>query len=238
MKFGLLVMMVSCAAAQVPKSVPTAAPEAAKVQKYRDAKYGVRFDVPPGWALNRKDGQVSTFRLDARTARRSNELRGVASLEFNPYPLSTLSGALVYYSVERHTNDRACEQEAVRPVGEGAVESVKKDVQSIGGMEFAHGHDEHGRICVEARDDVYTAYRKGVCYRFDLAVNTFCSITSGAEDLTVRQMHDVESRMVGILSTVVLDWEKSGAQVVPVPGDEEPDTRKPLVGAGGSVAAR
>ena len=85
-------------------------------------------------------------------------------------------------------------------------------------MTFAHGHDEHGGICVEARDEVYTAYRKGACYRFDLEINTFCSVSSGAQEITERQLDNIVSRMTGILSTVTLDWNKTGANSVPLPG--------------------
>ena len=39
-------------------------------------------------------------------------------------------------------------------------------------------------ICTEARDEVYTAFHKHACYRFDLAMNTFCAISSGAQEIT------------------------------------------------------
>ena len=84
-------------------------------------------------------------------------------------------------------------------------------------MNFAHGHDEHGQICVEARDEVYTAFRKGSCYRFDLAMDTFCSVSSGAQDMTDLQLEQIDQRMADILSTVKLDWSKAGPHPVPVP---------------------
>jgi hypothetical protein len=207
--------------------VPTDLPAKDTTRNFSDSRYGVRFRVPPGWNLTRKDREISTFRLDARSALPQSEMRAVATLDFNPFPMSTLSGALFYYSVEPHTTDRECERQATGTTTgkEGAKSDLQtrddsareKDLQNIGGMDFVHGHDEHGSICVEARDEVYTAFRKGACYRFDLAVNTFCPESSGAQEITRQQMQDIEERMTSILSTVVLKWEKSGAHPVPVP---------------------
>jgi hypothetical protein len=232
--------LATVAAAQV--AVPVVTPSKDSVRRFRDSRYGVRFRVPPGWNLTRKDRQVSTFRLDARSASSHSEMRAVANLDFNPFPLSTLSGALFYYSVQRHATDRECERQATGapslPAGtkvdlesRSGVQTVK-DVQNIGGMDFVHGHDEHGGFCVEARDEIYTAFRKGSCYRFDLAVNSFCAQTSGALDLTDEQIRDIEGRMTGILSTVVLDWEKSGAHPVSVsPGQSKPLPPEPAAGS-------
>ena len=193
-----------------PISVPTAPGPDAHPQPFRDPRFGVRFAVPPGWSVYRKDGEVSTFHSDARSAPRSTVMRGVASLGFNPYPDSVLSGATFYFSVERHAKAAECAAQAAKKPAEA-------DLQDIGGMEFRHGHDEHGQICVEARDEIYTAYRKGACYRFDLEVNTFCSVSSGADDLTERQMIAIEQQMTDILSSVALDWKKNGTHAVPVP---------------------
>ncbi len=191
---------------QAPVSVPDAPPTKAKQQVFHDNHFGVRFRVPKGWALQRKDGEVSTFHLDARTATRDTQMRSVAAIEFNPYPYSTLSGALFYFSVQKRSTDAECARQASAP---NAHATELQETQVIDGMNFAHGHDEHGKICVEARDEVYTAYRKGSCYRFDLAMNTFCSVSSGAADLTDAQIQQIDGQMDEILSTVQLDWIKS-----------------------------
>ena len=190
--------------------VPTAPPASATTHDFKDGHFGVKFQVPPGWSLNRKDGLVSTFHNDARSASSGAQVRGIASLDFNPYPYSTLSGAVFYYSVTPHSSDDACAKEA-NPA------NLPTDVQDIGGMRFTHGHDEHGDICVEARDEVYTAYRKGSCYRFDMEINTFCAISSGAQEITERQLQSLNQRMADILSTVTLEWTKTPAHPVPAP---------------------
>jgi hypothetical protein len=207
--FCLAVLKGSIAEGQV--TVPEEPPADAKAQVFHDGHFGVRFEVPEGWSVARKDGQVSTFHLDARSAPASARMRGVAAIQFNPYPYTTFSGALFYYSVTPHVSDVECARQAT------GASAQHRDVQDIGGMGFAHGHDEHGGVCVEARDEVYTAYRKGSCYRFDLAMNTFCSVSSGIADMTQSQLQQIDQRMADILSTVKLDWEKTGPHPVPAP---------------------
>ena len=209
---GTALAALPCAAQKIV--VPIAPPPTATTHDFKDGHFGVKFQVPAGWSLTRKDGEVSTFHNDARSASRGAQVRGIASLDFNPYPYSTLSGAVFYYSVTPHSNDQECAKEASP---EEAPVTVSTDVQDIGGMRFTHGHDEHGDICVEARDEVYTAYRKGSCYRFDMEINTFCAISSGAQEITERQLLNLNQRMADILSTVTLEWTKTPAHPVPAP---------------------
>ena len=203
-------------------TVSDAPDAAAREQGFQDKHFGVSFRIPPGWELTRKDGQVSTFHQDARSAPRTAELRGVAMIDFNPFPHSTLSGALFYFSVEPKTTDVECAAQATHL--DPADTEHHKDVQTIGGVPFAHGHDEHGGICTEARDEVYTAFHKHACYRFDLAMNTFCSVSSGAQEISDQQIHQINERLTAILSTVTLKWEKAGANAVPVPEPPTPAT--------------
>jgi hypothetical protein len=182
-------------------TVPVEPVKSAIETTFVDKKTGVSFRVPPGWELSRKDGQVSTFHMDARTAMPTAKMRAVAVMDFNPYPQSTLSGASFYFSVQPKTTDVACARQASKALSD-------TDVKPIGNMVFTHGHDEHGGICTEARDEVYTAYRRHSCYRFDLVMNTFCAISSGARDVTEAQIQSIDQRMGGILSTVRFAWEK------------------------------
>ena len=72
----------------------------------------------------------------------------------------------------------------------------------VGGIRFHHGRDNHGAVCTEARDEAFTALRAATCLRFDLVINTFCSQTSGALDITPDQLQDVQTRLAGILGSV------------------------------------
>jgi hypothetical protein len=222
--------------------IPTAPPLQAPPHDFKDGHFGVKFQVPPGWSLTRKDGEVSTFHNDARSATPSAQVRGIASLDFNPYPSSTLSGAVFYYSVTPHVSDEECSKQAIL---EDVPAAPPTDVQDIGGMRFTHGHDEHGDICVEARDEVYTAYRKGSCYRFDMEINTFCAISSGAQEITDHQLQNLNQRMADILSTVTLEWTKTPAHPVPAPSSpvvgERPSPKpqsKPVLDPRSAVAMR
>lgn len=220
----LLCVAGAVCAAQKPAGeakVPSAPASTEQEKLFRDKQFDVRFRVPPGWDLTKKDGELSTFHIDARSAPAGTMLRGVAMMHFNPYPRSTLAGAMFYYSVEPHANDAECAQQASAKLHSGRQE--ERTTQDIAGMSFAHGHDEYGDICVESRDEIYTAYRKGACYRFDLTLNTFCSVSSGVREISRKEMLDVEQRLADILSTVELGWEKSGPHPVPVPEPQGPE---------------
>jgi hypothetical protein len=179
--------------APAPPPEPTSPP----AQTVTDARTHVSFRLPPGWTLSRRDGEISTFRLDARTAPRRSDLRAAASLNFNPFPMSTFSGALFYLSATPHLSASACAAETrVKP--ETPLPSAV-----VGDVKFSRGRDEHGNICTESRDVAYTALRGGRCVRFDLAINSFCGgEVSGAQDLTDAQLGSLFQRLENILDTV------------------------------------
>lgn len=166
-------------------------------QTVSDAKTQVEFRLPPGWDLSHRDKELSTFHLDARSAPRKAELRAVAGLDFNPFPASTFSGALFYLSVTGRSSARACAAQASRKPNTAMGRAV------VGDEKFVRGHDQHGLICTESRDTVYTALRHGSCVRFDLAINSFCGgEVSGVKDMTADEMRRVEKRLEDVLGTV------------------------------------
>ena len=155
------------------------------------------FRVPAGWQVSRRDGDFSTLRLDARTAPRRSKLIAVAMMDFNPFPKSTFAGALFYVSAAPALTAAACAEEA------HAKPNAALPDRPVGDVRFARGRDEHGKICTEERDTVYTAMRHGVCLRLDLAVNTFCGgEVSGARDMTDEQIGNIEGRLDGILDSL------------------------------------
>jgi hypothetical protein len=127
-------------------------------------------------------------------------MRGLATISFNPHPTSTFSGALFYFSVVPRSSEVQCRDSAPAQ----APRSVT--TAKVGGAAFTHGYDEHGTICTESRDEIYTALRDGACYRFDLVVNTFCGgEVSGMREITPAQLSAVFNRLQGILATVTFD---------------------------------
>lgn len=176
-----------------------------------DIRYGVTFDLPAGWNVTERDGDVSTFALDARTAAGNARMREVAQLAFNPFPSSTFSGALFYFSVTPHSTERGCAAQA------SAQAPRVTGNANIGGITFAHGYDEHGAICTEARDEIYTALRRGACLRFDLVLNTFCGgDVSGVRSMSPAEIDAVRKRLENILTTVHFDPDGL-ARATPVP---------------------
>ena len=185
-------------ASLIPETASDPTTPAAKI--FHDSRYGVTFHTPAGWTLSRHDAEVSTFAFDARTAESSTQMRAVATIAFNPHPTSTFSGALFYFSITPHSNERDCREQA-----SAQAPHVVSTVQ-IDGVAFQHGYDEHGKICTEARDEIYTTLRNSSCYRFDLVINSFCGgDVSGVRDITPEELNAVRQRLESILSTVKFD---------------------------------
>ena len=130
----------------------------------------------------------------------TTQMRAVASIRFNPHPYSTFSGALFYFSVTPHVTANQCAAQAIAR----APRSVS--TAQIAGIPFTHGYDEHGGICTESRDEIYTTEHSDACYRFDAVINNFCGgDVSGVQDITERELDDVRKRMQSILNTVRFD---------------------------------
>jgi hypothetical protein len=179
---------------------PAPEPTTPPAHSFHDSRYGVTFTIPAAWNLNRKDSEVSTFRLDAPTATRATQLRAVATISFNPHPYSTFSGALFYFSVTPHTTPTQCSAQA------SAQAPRTITTTPIAGINFTHGYDEHGTICTESRDEIYTTPRNNACYRFDVVINTFCGgDVSGVQDITPHELDAVRHRMQTILDSVEFD---------------------------------
>jgi len=176
---------------------PVSEPTSPAARDVVDARDHLKFHLPVGWNLSRKDGEVSSFRLDARGVPKKAQLRLAASLAFNPYPQSTFEGAMFYVSATPGMDDAGCKaQTATKPFS--ALPGATVD-----SVHFARGKDEHGKICTESRDVAYTTLRGGSCLRFDLAINSFCGgDVSGAEDLTENQLQAIYTRLIGIVNSI------------------------------------
>lgn len=186
--------------AQAAVTDPTTPPS----REFHDEHYGVSFTVPAAWELTRKDSSVSTFNLDARSALRSTKMRAVAMIDFNPHPTSTFSGALFYFSVTPNISATDCSAQATK------LSPRKTGTATIDGVTFEHGYDQHGVICTEARDEIYTALRGNACYRFDMVINTYCGgDVSGVRDITPDELNSVRKRMTAILDSVRFDSDRA-----------------------------
>ena len=199
----LLLALALPAAAQVPNPLarlqpkPVPEPTSPPARTVHDLRDRLRFDLPAGWNFSRRDGELSTFSLDARSAEDATQLHAVAALDFNPFPYSTFSGALFYVSSTPRATAVSCGDQAAAPAAHRSPPLV------IDGTSFKRGYTEHGGSCTESRDDVYTALLGSSCLRFDLVINTFCGgEVSGARDMTSEQLNAVRGRMEGVLRSV------------------------------------
>jgi hypothetical protein len=200
--FALAVLAVLPIPVQLEAATAPPIPSDPKIppaRSFSDPRSGVSFQVPAGWALTRKDHEVSTFSLDARSVVKATQMHAVANITFNPFPLSTFSGAYFYASSTPHINDADCARQA-------SAQSPHPAPTTVAGITFTHGYDEHGGVCTESRDEVYTTERDGACYRFDLVINNFCGgDVSGVRDMTPKELESVRKRLEAILTTVQFD---------------------------------
>ena len=165
-----------------------------------DSAAALSFDLPAAWPRSRKDGELSTFRLDAPTAPPGAEMRAAAALDHNPFPESTFTSAFFYLSVSTHTSGSECAAEARQPGG------PPTDIATFAGQTFTHGQGEHGTICPDTHTEVYTLARANGCVRFDLVRYNFCGgSVSGVRDMTPREVQAIDDQLKGILATVRFD---------------------------------
>jgi hypothetical protein len=195
---ALIVPFCLCASLLLAQTTAQTAPA---TRTFHDPTWHMSFDYPANWTFSHTDREISTFHLDARSARKSTTMRAVVAMPENPFPASTFSGAYVYFSVTPHASVASCAQQAAAtPYGKPA------HVTRIADISFAHGHDEQKAICIVQRDEIYTTLHRGACYRFDLAINNFCGgEVSGVKDITPEELDQVRARLASILSTIRFD---------------------------------
>ena len=199
----LLVWLALSGSAQVQNPMARTAPRTTSdpttppARDVRDERDRLAFHLPSGWNFTHRDGELSTFALDARSAMEKTQLHAVANMDFNPFPYSTFSGALFYVSSTPASTEVSCSNQSAAPASH-PVSTI-----AIDGVEFKHGYNEHGGSCIESRDEIYTALRGGSCLRFDLVINTFCGgEVSGARDMTAEELGAVRHRLEDVLKTV------------------------------------
>ena len=186
-----------------PRAIAQSTPPAPSTHTFHDPTYKLTFDYPANWRFAQTDSEISTFRLDARSAAGTTAMRAVVGIPENPFPESTFSGAYFYFSVTPHSSAASCSDQAASPA---AKQKKPTEKVQIAGVPFTHGRDEQKDICITQRDEVYTAFRRNACYRFDLAINNFCGgDVSGVKDITSAELDQVRARLQAILSTVRFD---------------------------------
>ena len=184
-----------------------AAAQSGKTRTFHDPTYKISFDYPANWDFSQRDREISTFHLDARSAPKNASMRAVAAMGDNPYPLSTFSGAYVYFSVTPKSSESSCAKQAAGPSMTATPKASRATSKvTIADIPFTHGHDHQREICITQRDEIYTTLHRGACYRFDLAINNFCGgQVSGVKDITDKELDQVRSRLESVLATVRFD---------------------------------
>jgi hypothetical protein len=194
-----LISIGTCMPAQTPAATPS--------RTFQDAANHLAFDYPAGWTFSNSDGEISTFHLDVPSAPRNSVLRAVVAMPENPFPASTFSGAYLYFSVAPRSSAAECADQAKNTsIVKNVPQTRPGDKIQIADISFTHGHDEQRQVCITQRDEIYTNYHRGACYRFDLSINNFCGPeVSGVKDITPAELDQVRARLQSILSTVRFD---------------------------------
>lgn len=180
------------------------AQQVAPAKTFHDPAYKLSFDYPANWTFSTVDSEVSTFHLDIRSAGPTTTMHAVAAIPENPFPASTFSGAYFYFSTTPKSSEATCALQATPPT-DGTILVRPQPVQ-VAGVTFSRGHEELRDVCIIQRDEIYTTYRRGVCYRFDLAINSFCGgEVSGVKDITSQELDQVRNRLESIFNTIRFD---------------------------------
>jgi hypothetical protein len=216
-KLPAAALLIVCGAASISGSAQAQSSASAALPTSPPAQQihvdGVSLRVPAGWAWTRADGEVSNFHDDARTSPANAHLIGSASIAYNPFPLSSFSGATIYLTFAAKQTASHCTRQAEVPAPLEASATARfpepaapAAAPSLPGVTFNHGHDAHGVMCTEERDEVYTTMHRGACYRADLVLHTFCGgAASGAQDMTAEQIDSIRARLNGIFATFKFD---------------------------------
>jgi len=97
------------------QAAPAVTTPAAATRTLHDPTYKLSFDYPASWNFAHTDGEISTFRLDARSAAGTTAMRAVVAIPENPFPESTFSGAYFYFSVTPRSSAASCSDQAASP---------------------------------------------------------------------------------------------------------------------------
>ena len=181
---------------------------AAQTRTIHDTPDHLTLDVPTTWIIATRDHEISTFHHEARTAPPHTRFRLVAAIPENPFPFSTFSGAHFYLSLVPKLNEAQCAQQVDPPATAypQAPKGLSDAIPIVADKKAHHGHDEHGTLCTEYRDDIYTISTHNGCLRFDLAMNNFCGgEVSGVKDMTQNEILSIRQQMETILKSVRFD---------------------------------
>jgi hypothetical protein len=149
---------VAQSAAPKPKAVPIAI--------YRDSAGDVSFEYPVVWKIdNSPQFYIPPLILQGD---RKPRVQVVFSTAGNLYEKTTLHGLVFAYVKTPQPSPEACAAMAVDPVPD------KTETVMISGVSFQHFELEDAAMCHGVKQEVYRAYRGGVCYLFEGDMDTTC----------------------------------------------------------------
>jgi hypothetical protein len=166
---------------------------------FSDEAGGVNFQYPRRWILS----ELNKYPFASSLTRHSITPRAmvyVGNADSNPYPNTTLVGAEFLYAARPAASIEACSEMIVdREWPDAKLLAPER----LNGVIFAHAKSADNWTCHYLREDLYSTYRGGTCYLFDLAVETECfGAVDGMRELTSTERAEVQATLEHILSTV------------------------------------
>lgn len=156
----------------------TSAHKGALLTVHDKDRFGVSFRYPASWSPHPLEG----FYLAQPESLAGPAVAAVS--RGSGYSGTDFSGAQFEYSVRLDGSELDCSH-INRDLG-------KSEPQVIRGIRYSHLHTDDAAMMHQRSDDLYSVYRNGSCFVFDLA---FLTSGFGARD-GVRRMTDAETRSV------------------------------------------
>jgi hypothetical protein len=168
-------------------------------KRFSDETGGVKFQYPQRWILS-EGNKYSVATSLTRQGIPPRAAAYIGNADSNPYPNTTLVGAEFLYAPRPAASNEACSEMIVNKEWPDAKLLAP---ESFNGVTFAHAKSADNWTCHYLREDLYSTYRGGTCYLFDLAVETECfGAVDGERQLTSAETADIQATLNKILSTV------------------------------------
>ena len=179
---------------------------------YVDIVNGITFRYPASWLLNQGGGSyIPTLILQKPTYDPTGPWEykpdGYVALDGRDVPryqnTNFGDGWFLYRGVSG-VDDQKCQRKAdfigdpTMPKGEWSADWVV-----IGGVRFRHGWGNGEAMCHESSQSIYSTYRGGKCYLFEIQINTLCpQHVAGLRDITPRELSQINREFDQVMLSV------------------------------------
>lgn len=176
-RISILIGFATAASLQAPAPGGSQNPAPVPMARYADPDGDVSFEYPVVWKIdNSAKFYIPPMILQGD---RKPRVQVVFSPVGNLYEKTTLHSLVFAYVKSPQPSADACAAMVASPA------SDKVETMTINGVPFQHFEMEDAAMCHGAKQEVYRAYRNGLCYLFEGDMDTTClGAVDGQRDLT------------------------------------------------------